>query len=63
MRYLTGTESEIAAINQTEAIERGCSGTTTQWYATRATTEGRLCLLIDDDKEIPGSVETEPSWE
>ena len=62
MRYLTGTEQQINAINAAEAIERGCEGTTVYWYATRLTQSRETCLMIDDDKEIAGSTTTEPTW-
>lgn len=62
MRYLTGTQEEIDAINCAEATERGCNGTTTMWYATQTTADGQACLMIDDDKMIDGSTEVEPEW-
>lgn len=62
MRYLIGTQAQINTINQAEAQARGCEGTTTQWYATRLTDNGQTCLMIDDDKALPGSTDSEPAW-
>lgn len=62
MKYLIGTAEEIKAINEQEAADRGCSGVTTEWYATRMTASGETCLLIDDDKEIAGASNVEPIW-
>ncbi len=62
MRYLTGTESQIDAINEAEAIARGCEGTTVYWYATRVTASGETCLLIDDDEHFAGDTDVEPMW-
>lgn len=63
MRYLIGTDSYINNINRTEGQSRGCNGVTMYWYATRRTNLGATCLLINDDKNIPGSITLEPLWE
>lgn len=61
MRYLVKpTESEAWDVSAAEAIERGCSGTTTHWYGVQQTADGQWCVMIDDDKELDGSTDQSP---
>lgn len=62
MRYLVNTPEVITSINRAEALGRGCTGVTTEWYGTRSTLSGHLCLLINDDKALVGSTMVEPEW-
>lgn len=61
MRYLVKTTKEEAIeISSTEAIARGCSGTTTEWYSIQETADGKFCVMIDDDKDLDGSSDQSP---
>lgn len=62
MRYLIDTAEKIDAINSIEAAGRGCSGTTTAWYSTRVTADGKTCMMITDDKHFAGDTDVEPEW-
>ena len=60
MKYIIcATEADAIARSSEEALNRGCSGTTTQWWGWREMADGRFALLVDDDS---AGIKTEPKW-